>query len=108
MRVDSMTSYQPSTSPAGDDRGKCIDPSVINLSKLSINPTLSNSQRTEIDALIRKLSDVFQWANSDLVSTHSIRHKISVTDDMPVAQPHRRISPAHLKEVQAHTEDLLR
>ncbi|GFO26979.1 Pol polyprotein [Plakobranchus ocellatus] len=89
LRVDSMISHQPSTSQAADDlgeKGYGIDPSVVDLSKLSINPNLSSNQRKELDALIFKFADVFQWTDSDLGYTDLIRHKIIVTDDMPVAQ----------------------
>ena len=106
LRVDSVDSQPPSTYQAGDDRG---DKGYgIDLSALTINPNLTNDQRQRLLSLIKQYSDVFQWSDGDLGYTDLIKHKIVVTDNTPVAQPHRRIPPGHLKEVEAHLEDLLK
>ncbi|RUS77136.1 hypothetical protein EGW08_015092 [Elysia chlorotica] len=88
LSVHSATVSAPSSSPACDvwgERDYGESAAKVDMAKLSLNTDLPLEQRAQVGAL-----------------------RIVVTDDSPVALPHRRIPPAHLKEVEAHLEDLLR
>ena len=52
-------------------------------------------------------SDVFAKEGEDLGHTTTAQHSIPTTDDVPVAQRHRRIPPNQLAEVKQHLQDLL-
>jgi len=52
-------------------------------------------------------ADVFAKDREDLGRTTTIQHSILTSDDIAVAQRHRRIPPNHLMEVKQHLQELL-
>ena len=72
-----------------------------------INPDLDPGDRAQLELLLRQNTDVFAWTDGELGFTDLVKHRIEVTDEIPVAQPYRRIPPSALREVEAHIEYLL-
>ena len=77
------------------------------LDTLQINPNLKPNERDELVSLLNQYQDVFAWDDSQLGYTDRVKHRIQVTDETPIAQPHRRIPPAHMEEVRNHLEGLM-
>ena len=69
--------------------------------------TLTPSQREELSKLLKKHSEVFAVDDDDLGYTENVRHRIRTTDDIPVAQPYRRIPPSQYQEVKEHIQKLI-
>lgn len=76
------------------------------LEKLDIGGT--DDEHTALCALLAKYIDVFTDDDDDLGSTDRVKHEIKLVDDVPVAQPYRRIPPNQYKEVQEHISKLLK
>ena len=77
------------------------------LETLKINPKLAPKEKDELVSLLTEYQDIFAWDDSQLGYTDRVQHRIQVTDDTPMAQPYRRIPPAHLEEVRSHLEGLM-
>ncbi|CAC5412822.1 unnamed protein product [Mytilus coruscus] len=67
----------------------------------------SETEKQKIMDLIEKHQYVFISGELDLRYTTTMQHQIKLSDDKPVAQPHRRIPPSQYEEVKAHIKDLL-
>lgn len=76
------------------------------LDKLDIRGT--DEERAALCELLARYIDVFSDDDDDLSFTDRVRHKIKLVDDMPVAQPYRRIPPNQYNEVQEHISKLLK
>ena len=101
------TSNWSSTYQAGDVRGdKGCDIDRTLLAEM-INPDLPAGDRARLEHLVRENRDVFAWSDSDLGFTDLVKHRIVLTDDIPVRQSYRRIPPSTLREVESHIQDLL-
>ena len=51
---------------------------------------------------------VIASSKDDLGCTDAVKHRISTSDDQPVAEPYRRFPPTQLDEVKEHLKKLLR
>ena len=71
-------------------------------------PSSSDSapeQQAQLDDLLAKYKDMFVTYDDELGYTE---HKIFTTDDIPVNQPFRRISPRQYQEAKKHIQKLLK
>ena len=76
----------------------------LDLSGLQGDPTALDKAR----AIFYRHVGVFASSEDDLGCTNAVKHRISTSDDRPVAQPYRRVPPTQLVEVKDHLEKLLR
>ena len=76
----------------------------LDLSGLQDDPTALDKAR----AIFYRHVGVFASSEDDLGCTNAVKHRISTSDDRPVAQPYRRVPPTQLDEVKEHLEKLLR
>ena len=51
---------------------------------------------------------MFSWGDEDLGYTETVKHRIHLTDDVPVKLPHRRIPPHLMQGVKQHIQKMLR
>ena len=98
---------QETANPDTSTAKPCVSSSPINWEKLAINKDLEDKQADEVRALIREYQDLFAWTDRDLGSTDLIEHEIHLVEELPIAQPYRRIPPSVLGEVKDHIRDLL-
>lgn len=70
-------------------------------------PGLSESEREVVKHLLYKYQDVFAKDDSDLGCTKLIEHQITLLNDVPVRQRHRRIPPSQFEAVKTHIKQLL-
>ena len=75
----------------------------IDLSNVECTP----EQRKKLETLFRKHASVFTKDENDLGYTETVKHKIPTTDQVPVAQPYRRIPPNQFQEAKDHIRKLL-
>ena len=64
-------------------------------------------QREQLQQMLNERSAAFVQDDLDLGYTDAVQHQLRTSDDVPVAQPYRRIPPQQLKEVQDHIKGLL-
>ena len=74
----------------------------LDLSGLQDDPRALDKARATFDRHVGE----FASSEDDLGCT--VKHRISTSDDRPVAQPYRRVPPTQLDEVKEHLEKLLR
>ena len=60
-----------------------------------------------IEDLFKRHAGVFAQNDDDLGLTETVKHRIRTTDDIPVAQPFRRIPPSQYQEVKDHIQKLV-
>jgi hypothetical protein len=65
------------------------------------------SQKQKLQELLNKHAAGFIQDPTDLGYSEVVQHRLKTTDEVPVAQPYRRIPPNQLKEVQDHIRGLL-
>ena len=75
----------------------------IDLSAVECTP----EQREKLETLFRKHASVFTENENDLGYTETVKHKIPTINQVPVAQPYRRISPNQFQEAKDHIRRLL-
>ena len=80
-------------------------PSVcpIDLSNVECTP----EQKGKLENLFQKHASVFTKDENDLGYTETVKHKIPTIDQVPVAQPYRRIPPHQFQEAKHHIRKLL-
>ena len=80
-------------------------PSVcpIDLSNVECTP----EQKKKLESLFKKHASVFTKDENDLGYTETVKHKIPTIDQVPVAQPYRRIPPNQFQEAKDHIRKLL-
>ena len=80
-------------------------PSVhpIDLSNVECTP----EQKKKLQNLFQKHASVFTKDENDLGYTETVEHKIPTIDQVPVAQPYRRIPPNQFPEAKDHIRKLL-
>ena len=76
----------------------------IDLSGLQDDPRALDKARAIFDWHV----GVFASSEDDLGCTDAVKHRISTSDDRPVAQPYHRVAPTQLNEAKEHLEKLLR
>ena len=64
-------------------------------------------QLKEVQKLFLKHAGVFLKEGEQLSCTPTVQHRIRTKDDIPVAQPYRRIPPGQWQLVKKHIQDLL-
>ena len=67
----------------------------------------TDSQRQRLEDMINKSGHGFTQDEDDVGYADAVHHRLHTTNDVPVAQPYRRIPPHQLKEVQDHIQGLL-
>ena len=75
----------------------------IDLSAIECTP----EQREKLETLFQKHASVFTENENDLGYTETVKHKIPTIDQVPVAQPYRRIPPNQFQEAKDHIRKLL-
>ena len=75
----------------------------IDLSNVECTP----EQKKKLETLFEKHASVFTKDENDLGYTETVKHKIPTTDQVPVAQPYRRIPPNQFQEAKDHIRKLL-
>lgn len=75
----------------------------IDLSAVECTP----EQREKLETLFQKHASVFTENENDLGYTETVKHKIPTIDQVPVAQPYRRIPPNQFQEAKDHIRKLL-
>lgn len=75
----------------------------IDLSNVECTP----EQKKKLENLFEKHASVFRKDENDLGYTKTVKHKIPTIDQVPVAQPYRRIPPNQLQEAKDHVRKLL-
>lgn len=70
---------------------------------LGLNPQEEQSAKN----LLVKYQEVFVRDEGDLGCTSLIEHQIPLSDDIPVWQHYRRISPSQYEAVKSHIKQLL-
>lgn len=68
---------------------------------------LSEMQREELNALLRRYSDVFSKSDTDYGYTTTVTHSIPTGDAQPIKQRHRRVPPHVFQEFKRHVQDLV-
>jgi len=63
------------------------------------------AEKQEEIRIFTSYADVFAKDGEDLGRTTTIQHSIPTSDDIPVAQRHRRIPPNYLMEVKQHLQE---
>lgn len=71
------------------------------------NEGCTPEQRTKLENLLQKHASVFIKDENDLGYTETVKHKIPTIDQVPVAQPYRRIPPNQFQEAKDHIRKLL-
>ena len=66
----------------------------------------SEEEFVQLRDLLSEFSDTISKHDLDLGFTDKVKHRI-IDDDVPVAQPFRRIPPGQMEEVKLHIQDLL-
>jgi len=92
--VRESTTEQERTQPSG-----C----PIDLSPVECTP----EQREKLETLFRKHASVFTENANDLGYTETVKHKIPTIDQVPLAQPYRRIPQNQFQEAKDHIRKLL-
>ena len=64
------------------------------------------AQQRQLAELINDYRHVFATDDADIGFTDATSHRIPTTDQIPVSQPYRRISPTMLNEVRQHLQEL--
>ncbi|MES9902836.1 MAG: reverse transcriptase domain-containing protein [Sedimenticola sp.] len=68
---------------------------------------LDSLQKSQLQSLLSRYSNVFAKNSSDLGKTTVVQHNINTGDSMPIKQPYRRV-PIHLRdEVHKQTQNML-
>ena len=75
----------------------------INLSDVEC----THEQKNKLESLFQKHASVFTKDENDLGYTETVKHKIPTIDQVPVAQPYRRIPPNQFQEAKDHIRKLL-
>lgn len=68
---------------------------------------LTEEQVLQAQALFNEYSDIFSRGDGDLGCTYLITHEIPLSDEAPIRQPYRQISPSQYETVKAHIQQLL-
>ena len=77
------------------------------LEKVEIEETASNKEKSQLQDLLHKYSDIFSKEPKDIGFTDIIEHKIELTDNKIIKQPYRRMPPGLFSEVREHLQELL-
>jgi len=75
---------------------------------LDVSSDLTDQQRVLLVELLRTHAHVFCQNEDDLGFTDAVKHRIHMTDDIPVRLPHRRVPPHLQQEVKEHLQKLVR
>jgi hypothetical protein len=70
-------------------------------------PDISPEQKESILKKFEERSDVFAKHDWDLGMTTQVHHEINLNDETPFRERTRRISPADLRDLQQHIQELL-
>lgn len=73
----------------------------------SLGENLSPCEIKEVEKLLCKYKDIFSLSEYDFGHTNIIKHRIDLTDDIPVRERHRYIAPALYQEVRRHLNEML-
>ena len=90
-----------------DDRTEAEAPIQKLLSELHIPVNLPADQMQAVIRLIRKHQKVFSQSDADIGFCDLVKHRIPVTDDIPVRVPHRRVPPHQWPEVREYLKKSL-
>ena len=95
--------------PGENTTGPTATPESVDadIKSLNLSEDLEPGEAAQLRELLRQHHSTFAWKDSDLGFTERVKHEIHLMDDVPIAQPYRRIPPAVLGEVKAHISDLL-
>jgi transposase InsO family protein len=69
---------------------------------------LSPEEIVKFNVILMKWKEVFSVGEWDLGKTNLIKHRINMSDEVPIKQRHRRIPPAMYDEVRQHLQDMLK
>nr|CDS24962.1 KRAB A domain containing protein [Echinococcus granulosus] len=69
---------------------------------------IPNDERKELRQLLLKYANIFSWQGARLGRTNIVKHKICTGEARSIWQPHRRIPPPLLEEVNRLVEEMLR
>lgn len=75
----------------------------FDLSECDVAP----SDKKKLETLLSKFPDLYYTPETGLGYTEVSKHRIHMTDDVPVTSPFRRIPPNEIQEVKKHIESLL-
>lgn len=75
-------------------------PSVCSIDLSNVECT--HEQTNKLESLFQKHASVFTKDENDLDYTEKVKHKIPTIDQVPVAQPYRRIPPNQFQEAKDH------
>ena len=88
--------------------GEEINPETeFNWDELDVTE-LSQEQAETLRSLLKKNRDCFAMNQDELGLCNLFQHRITLTTDVPIAQPYRRIPQSQLQEVREHLDTLLK
>ena len=68
---------------------------------------LTTEQKTQFTSFLYRWQDIFSKGITDLGNCDLVKHKINLSDEIPIKEPHRRILPALFQEVREHLREML-
>ena len=68
---------------------------------------LTTEQKTQFTSFLYRWQDIFSKGITDLGNCDLVKHKINLSDETPIKEPHRRIPPALFQEVREHLKEVL-
>ncbi|XP_072293407.1 uncharacterized protein [Eucyclogobius newberryi] len=95
------------SSIAAQVAGQSISSPVLDQIELLDLSHLPPEEQVGARLLLRQHASVFSAHDQDLCCTNLISHEIPLSDDIPIRQRHRRISPSEYEVVKDHINQLL-
>lgn len=68
---------------------------------------LDLSQSTQMKELVMSYLDIFSKDSTTFGRTDLVKHKIELTDDRPIKQPHRRVPLVKLREMECMIDEMV-
>ena len=80
---------------------------LFNKLDLSGTENWEETEKREMEALIREYSFLFAMDDLDFGKTSVVRHKIKLVDNEPFKEQYHRIPPHQFEEVRKHLQEML-
>ena len=110
LENDTGTAMMGQQTAAAEKSEDTIRQEACKLSDIGVNladSQITEQQKEKAKQIFLKWHAIFSRGPTDLGHTDLVTHEINLTDDTPLKQPYRRISPALIQEVREHIAEML-